>query len=922
MAEAVVFFFLRKLGDQLAQEVQLLSGVEGDVAWIKAELQSMKSFLKDADRRRERDAGVEAWIMQVRRLVFDAEDAVDEHMIQTEMHRRLRDGRMGCLVSHACFFRHVITKYQFSSRMQRIRKEVKDIRERRTRYEFHTPSQEGMSSNSADSGPSDPGVAASWVEEADIVGLENDVMKLGQLLLREEEIQQRTVISIVGMGGLGKTTLAKRFYRTAKTSFECHAWIYVSQSFQKKDILKRMLEGFYESRREVVPNHTETMDEEKLAEMINDYLQGKRYALFLDDIWDSRVWEDIKHALPREGGGKIIFTTRIQNIASPVDESCYLYKMEPLSHDSAWELFCRKTFRSKCPRGTCPQHLKEAAEAIVGRCKGLPLAIVAIGGLLSKKSMNPSEWNAVLENLDWELGNNQDLSRLNTVLLTSYNDLPPHLKYCFLYCGLFPENHKIKRNKLIRLWVAEGFVKEQQRKTLEEVSGDYFVQLMDRNLIQPVILEYTGELIACQVHYLMRDIAIHMFKKEEFAAILKNERNTFEEMPRRLAIQNTAISIPGTMSELNPRSLLVFNDNKFPSSSLCTMFSEFKLLRVLDLEGTKIKIFPNEVGSLIHLRYLSLRRTQIKELPDSLRRLHNLQTLDVRDSQMKGLPTGIEMLLKLRHLLLRKFYGRREFYKVLKQTASLSNLQTLSGASVDSGFSRELGSLTQLKKLAIGEVKGEDCRELCNSITQLKWLRSLKIMSLGRNEEVRLEELSQPPQCLEKLHLVCGMKELPQWVGSLNCLQVMKLWHSQFVKDPFIILGQLPNLVYLSLINAYVGKQICFRSGGFPKLRTMEINDMKELEEWSRIEEGTMQSLQCLFIYSCPKLQMLPDGLQHVAVIQQLYLGEMPEEFMERVKRGGEDHFKVHHIPEIRTLRRVGEEYKSDRIAVDREKNE
>ncbi|XP_058114403.1 disease resistance protein RPM1-like [Magnolia sinica] len=920
MAEAVLSFFIQKLGEQLVHEVELLSGVHDDVVWIRNELQTMKAFLEDADRRKEREQLVEAWITQVRYSVYNAEDAVDEFMIRMESQRRLRNGHMGCFVFHACFVKQLIFRHRFSTQIQKIRKEVKAIQERSEEFRFHSAFQEGRSAIATDDGHRDPGVAASWVEEADIVGLKNDAIKLQQLLLEKEETQQRTAISIVGMGGSGKTTLAKKIYKTAKTSFDCHAWIYVSQSFQKKDILKRMLEGFYESRKEAAPNHGETMDETNIAKMINDYLQGRRYALFLDDIWDTSVWEDVKHALPHEGGSNIIFTTRSENTARPVHEKCHTHKMKPLSHELALELFQKKVFLNQDTQGTCPQQLVEVGNAMVKRCKGLPLAIVVIGGLMSKKSTDPAEWNDVLENLDTELKDNEDLARLNRALLTSYNYLPFHLKYCFLYCGLFPEDHEIKRKKLIRMWVAEGFIEEHPRKTPEEVSSNYFAQLIDRNLLQPVIHELTGELIACQVHDLMRDIAIHMFKKENFAAILTNRRNNFEKAQCRLAIQNTAIDIPGSMPELNPRSLIVFNDQEFPSSSFCRMFSKFKLLRVLDLEGAKIKILPNEVGGLIHLRYLSLRRTQIEELPVSLQRLHNLQTLDVRDSHLKGFPTGIEKLMKLRHLNLTKSYGSSEFYKMPKQTASLSNLQTLSGASVDGGFSRELGYLTQLKKLAIGEVKGEDCRQLCDSISQLKWLRSLKIVALGR-DELNLQELSQPPQYLEKLHLVGVMKEFPRWVGSLNCLRHINLTCSQFENDPLTTLGRLPNLAVLGLVNAYVGKQIYCTPVGFPKLRTMIIINMEELEEWSRIEEGTMKSLQYLYIESCPKLKMLPDGFQHLAAIQSLYLRDMSEEFMKRVRRGGDDHLKVRHIPHIKKVSNDGDgKYISESLC-DGEKN-
>ncbi|XP_058114408.1 putative disease resistance protein At1g50180 [Magnolia sinica] len=644
--DAVDEFMIRMdsqaLSEQVIHEVELLTGVHDDVEWIRKELQTIRAFLKDADQRKEREEVVAAWITQVRYLVFNAEDAVDEFMIRMESQRGLQNVHMGCILFQAFFIKHLKVLQQNNKRIQKIRKEVKEIQEIGDRFGLQAAFQEGSSSYATDGGNRDPGVAASWVEEADIVGLENYVMKLGQLLLREEEIQQRAVISIVGMGGLGKTTLAKRFYRTATTSFDCHAWIYVSQSFQKKNILKRMLEGFYESRKEAAPNHVETLDETNIAKMINDYLQGKRYALFLDDIWDTSVWEDVKHALPHEGGSKIIFTTRSENRARPVHEKFHIHKVKPLSYELAWELFQKKVFLNQDTQGTCPQHLVEVGNAMVKRCKGLPLAIVVIGGLMSKKSTDPAEWNDVLENLDSELKDNEDLARLNRALLTSYNYLPFYLKYCFLYCGLFPEDYVFKRKKLIRMWLAEGFIEEHPRKTPEEVSSNYFAQLIDRNLLQPVIDERKGELKACQVHDLMRDVAVHMFKKEEFAAILTSRRNNFEEAQRRLAIQNAAIDIPRSMPELNTRSLLVFNDQEFPSSSFCRMFSKFKFLRVLDLEGTKIKILPNEVGGLIHLRYLSLRRTQIEELPVSLQRLHNLQTLEVRDSQLKGLPTGID----------------------------------------------------------------------------------------------------------------------------------------------------------------------------------------------------------------------------------------------------------------------------------------
>ncbi|XP_059294681.1 disease resistance protein RPM1-like [Lycium ferocissimum] len=310
-------------------------------------------------------------------------------------------------------------------------------------------------------------------------------------------------------------------------------------------------------------------------------------------------------------------------------------------------------------KGTCPDDLKEFAEAIVRKCGGLPLAIVAIGGLLSCKGRNIRVWQSVLDTLDWEFNHHRDIERLNKASLFSYNHLPFYLKYCFLYLGLFPEDYEIGRKRLIRMWVAEGFVEGTAHKTEEEVANQYFVQLSDRSMIQAVTIHARDVVKACKLHDLMRDVADQMLKEEIFGSILEEVVDkTIQERQRRLAIYEDADSIPSDLSKLNLRSLLIFRVNELSFSALQKLLRQLKLVRVLDLQYAPLEKLPNEIGNLIHLQYLDLRGTLINDLPKSVKNWRNLQTLDVRNTEVKHLPAGINELRHLRHLLLSSFHDR------------------------------------------------------------------------------------------------------------------------------------------------------------------------------------------------------------------------------------------------------------------------
>lgn len=872
----------------LVDEADHLSRIHEHVGWIQKELQAMVAFLKDADRRQQRDERVAAWVREVRDLVYEAEDVIDEYV--TKM-AALRWNSLS-------FFKYFYVRYHVGNQIIRIKKEVIEVNARKDRYGFRGVQEDAPPSTHGYRGP---GAASPFIQEEDIVGIEDDVEQLSKILLEGNQ-RSRLVLSVFGMGGLGKTTLVKEVFKKSKRKFDCYSWVFVSQSCSLRDVLKNILFGFKESRGEPAMDVMDTMDEGRLQERTYHYLLDKKYLLVLDDIWDNKLWEEVKLSLPGKRG-RVMFTTRIRDIAAPDEENYHIYDLQPLPYELAWSIFCKKAFRSD---KTCPEDLREFAEDILRRCGGLPLAIVAIGGLLSTKGTNLPAWQSVLHAFDWELNHHRDIERLDNALLFSYNYLPYYLKHCFLHIGLFPEDYEIGRKMLIRMWVAEGFIKEVPGMTLEEVANHYFMQLIDRSMIQAVRVHARDVVKACKIHDLMRDIANRMLKEEKFGSILEEGMEIVAERHRRLSIYDTADNIPSNTSKLNLRSLLMFRISEISSSVLQKIMGQLKLVRVLDFQGAPLEKLPNEIGESIHLRYLGLRGTLIENLPKSLINLRNLQTLDVRRTNVRQLPAGINKLPHLRHLLLSSFRDRgKGFLKMSEGRKSFLNLQTLSGVEADEYVVKEIRCLTRIRKLYIGGMTGANSKEFCQSLEGMSNLRSLTIVSDSPQEqEVGLDSLSQSPCYLEKLKLQVYMKKLPKWFSSLDCLHTLSLFKNFLGEDPVPVLEKLPNLTILTLASsAFTSKDIKCTPRGFPKLKLLRILDIENWIRWMPIEEGTMPGLQYLLIADCPKLVRLPDGFHHLTALQDLTLAGTSAYFSHRLH--GDDRWKVSHIREVSIISQV-----------------
>ncbi|GMP77994.1 hypothetical protein CsSME_00034090 [Camellia sinensis var. sinensis] len=916
MAERAVISVIQYLGPLLASEVELLRGVRKEMVSIKAELERIHSFLKDAESRAETgDEGVKIWVKQVRQVAYWIQDVIDEHILLVLPEQ---PGLYGSLHKVIRTITKLKPRHEIASQIRDIKTTIHDIKEGADRYGFSTSTSSEYSSTSKDNMWRDPRLASLFIGDNEVVGIESPKYELTSRLVDQNQ-SQRAVISVVGMGGIGKTTLAKKVYDSQEVvaHFNCKAWITVSQSYKPEELLKTMIKQL--SGKDVRPD--EGID--SLIAKLRGYLSEKRYIIVFDDVWETDFWGSITHALPKNSeGSRVIITTRSEQVADFCKETSvdHVHELEALSQEKAWKLFCTKAFQLDFG-GSCPPELEEVSQAIVRKCQGLPLAIVAIGGVLSTKNKIISEWQKFYESIHSELERNPNLTGIRRILLFSYNDLPHHLKSCFLYFGIMPEDYSIEVGRLIRLWTAEGFVEEQNGKTLEEVAEEYLTELIHRRLVLVSTTKFDGRVEECQVHDVVREIILSMTKEFSLCQILEKENSSFNATTRRLSMHMRYCNMDKVMKSISKspiRSVFLFQKGELPKKPLLgTLATNFKLLKVLDLQDAPLDQLDEEVGNLFLLRYLSITNTKVKKIPKSMGKLHNLQTLDLKHSPVRELPFDINRLHKLRHLLAYSYDDENEYLgdiiagvKIQGGIGGLEELQSLWYVETNHGLIKELEKLRQLRKLGITKLERERGRALCAAIEKMKYLQHLSVIASSNDEILDVQYISSPPQYLQRLELGGRLEGLPDWMLKLQNLVSLSLEGSGLTKnDPLKALQVLPSLVRLWLWDAYDGEQLYFEVRKFQKLKKLTLVGFKGLNSVI-IEEGALPLLELLTIEPSPQLNEVPSGIHHLRNLKILGFVGMPKEFIDRMKpkpkpNQGKDYGIVEHIPRVELWSRI-----------------
>ncbi|XP_071929128.1 disease resistance protein RPM1-like [Coffea arabica] len=913
MAESVVGILIEQLSTLLSQEITLLGGLKSDVQFIKDELESMKAFLREAEAKEDNDSQLQAWLKQVREVAYDTEDVLDDFTFRFA--RGYMDGFRGKAGKIYNSIKNLKARHQISLEIKEIKVRFGEISERHRRYLSQYGTQErGFSSSRQANADFDTRAQSLFIEEAQLVGIDKPKAELISKIL--DDHSQLKVVSVKGMGGLGKTTLVKKVYDDAavKKQFQSHAWITVSQTFQFSDIIKNLIQQLYNEIRWPVPRRVESMDDIMLSEFVRDFLRERRYILVLDDVWSIDAWEAIKCVLPDcTTASRVVLTTRIADVASAfcLGSLDFVYKMEPLSDKESWTLFCNRTFQSN----NCPPNLEEVAKKILKKCEGLPLAIVAIGGVLALKDNEKThEWEMILHGFGGEADGSGKLDRIKRVLLLSYNDLPHYLKSCLLYLSIYPEDYPIDVVSILLKWIALGFVEERERITSTDIAMSYMKELINRSLIQVKSTLNDGRLNKCGLHDFLREILVSKSKEQDFTTVATRYYTRWPEKVRHLAIHNFTDN-PQQFSSLKClRSVVIFG---YKDPLTTTFLSKFlsgdpKLVKALDLDGAKLDNIPKQVFKLFHLRYLSFARTGVKIIPKSIGKLQNLEAINLRRTNVTELPVEVLKLRKLRFL---RFGGRGDYSndyavwgcKCPLGIGKLICLEELYGIEADSDkIVREIGNLTQLRRLDITGLRSEDGKELLSSLLRLTNVRDLIISCIEEDETLDLQHSVSPKlEFLTSLLLNGRLERVPQWVTSLQSLRTLRLFNSRLREDGNVIgsLEHLPNLVSLSLYGAYEGETLCFKVGGFQKLQTLELGQLTRLK-WVRVEEESMPSLRNLRLGDCKLMQELPSGIQNLTRLESLGFLDTSDELMHKVQnldKQSEDYQTISHIPQVFT---------------------
>ncbi|GKA68701.1 disease resistance protein RPP13-like protein [Tanacetum coccineum] len=832
---------LRVIGNAASTEIALRCGVDDELQWLESELLYMRAWIIIAEEQGQGDRLARQWRHDMKRLSL-------------EVARELESYKQPRTFKNYILHPFTSKNSQISNQIKSFKQRLHDLRERSELYGIQRivpPSDD----------PSPVPTPDSSRDENDLIGLADIATELTDELVNGDS--SRKVVSIYGMGGLGKTTLAKSLYHSdpVKESFAVRIWVHVSPRYRINDLVGMAISSLKKYMTNEDLQRLHLLGEGDHLRFLQDFLNTRHYLLVLDEVWDTNVWEFLNRAFPDNNDySRVIITTRKKSVAVGVrgGGGRSVHKLRFLNLVESLNLIRREV-------NPVTEDMITLAESMVSKCGGLPLAITLLGEIMNV-NYDLAKWRRLNDENIWEsLKRHKRYStELADLLTLSYDNLPrDERKPLFLNIGMFPFGQEIDVNKLINMWVTELHDNGMRDSWAE----DFFNELIDCSLITEEGSFWEKPTTCNAIHDVLRHLIIEKAKDVSYFDIFplrnyaRDERGVVVHMPSiRHAIHGRAAEYIRSLESLRVkpnkkvRTLLFFNTlGGVKARSLADQCALFRDLEVLDLTGIDFSLawisFSYMLRKIRNLRFLVLANTSINKLPARIKNHRCLQILETGTNSLCILPKGIHRLQQLRHL-----HGFFHKTLCLPIAHTLHSVRVLSNPLFD--IVMETGRMQDLQELSL-RCQPQDSLFF---IQQLRNLSTLIISSCnsppGEDPSyVDLPSLEGLSACrnLTNVWLDGPLMPLPASDTYPRSLQRLILSRSALKNDPMPELEMLPNLTSLELMNAYDGKKMVCSKNRFQQLVYLRLSEAGNLREWE-VHEGAMPSLQGLTISECPQL--------------------------------------------------------------------
>ncbi|XP_057720775.1 putative disease resistance protein RGA1 isoform X1 [Arachis stenosperma] len=657
MAESFIFSIADSLTSKLASraygEASRVVGVYDDLQDLKTSLSYVKAVLLDAEQKQKQEQSHELreWLKQIKLVFYDAENLLDQVDCETLRKQVIRDygtpkDKVGRFFSSS---NPLVFRYKLAHQIKEIKKRLDKVAADRDKFGLQVIDVDRRVVHKRE-------MTYSHVVESDVIGRAHDKKKIIKLLMEpildnNAGYKHISVIPIVGFGGLGKTTLAKLVFNDKRVtkSFPLKRWVSVSDDFNIKSLILKIINPLSDFASSTGQQNLRDLEIEQLQHRLRNVLEGKKFLLVLDDVWnEDRVkWVELQHLISVGAqGSKVIVTTRSQSIASMMGTVAYSHHLKGLSPKNSLRLFVRWAFKEG-EEGKYPD-LIEIGREILKKCKGVPLAVRTLGSSLFSKH-EIQEWESLRDKEIWNLPQKED--DILPALKLSYDEMPSHLRQCFALLSLYPRNFRFDSFGVASLWGAAGLLPLQSKdKTMVDVAHQYLRDLMARSFLHDV--SDCGTFYFFGIHDLVHDLAVYVAK--DVCQLVSSNTQDISENVLHLSFVENGLPYNSVKPSLRGTRSILFPVDEVGASEafLNAWVLNCTYLRYLDLSNSTCETLPESIGKLKHLRSISLcNNKRIKRLPSSICKLQNLQVLDLEGcSNLETVPKKLRNLISLQRL--------------------------------------------------------------------------------------------------------------------------------------------------------------------------------------------------------------------------------------------------------------------------------